>query len=290
MTSTIYKLFTLSFLLISFIACQQTTDQTKQPTDKSVDEVGKLVSLNGTVSEILAALELEEAIVGTDVTSTYPASLQSKPKLGHNRSINVEGILALQPERVMALTSDIKPEAVEQLRMAGVKVQLFDREYSIEGTRQLIRQIADSLGRPIVGQKVVATLDQELASVTIDTSIVPKVLFIYARGSGTMMVGGEGTAMEKMIQLSGGKNAVHGFTDFKPLTGEALVAANPDVILLFDSGLESLGGPEGIYDVQGIKETNAGKNKKVVTMDGALLSGFGPRVAKAIKELSDKIH
>jgi iron complex transport system substrate-binding protein len=284
------RIFPLVLLLAGLGACQSSSNQDSQPIDKSIAQVGKIVSLNGTVSEILAALELEEAIVGTDVTSTYPVSLQSKPKLGHNRSINVEGILSLQPEKVIALTSDIKPEVVEQLKTAGVKVQLFDREYSIDGTRQLIRQIADSLGRQTVARQVIEQMDQAIASVKTDTTNAPKVLFIYARGSGTMMVGGEGTAMEKMIQLAGGRNAVAGFTDFKPLTSEALVAANPDVILLFDSGLESLGGADAIYDVQGIKETNAGKNKKVVTMDGALLSGFGPRVPEAIKELSGKIH
>jgi len=274
----------------SLMACQS-SDQQSQDDHLETDKVSEnIVSLNGTVSEVLAALELEDAIVGTDVTSTYPASLQSKPKLGHNQSVNVEGILALDPRKVMALSTDMKPEVIEQLKTAGVQVQLFDREFSVEGTRQLIRQVADSTGRAEAGKIVIEKLDRDISTLKTDNSSSPKVLFIYARGSGTMMVAGEGTAMEKMIQLAGGQNAVSGFKDFKPLTGEALVAANPDVILLFESGLESLGGPEGIYDVQGVKETNAGKNKKVVTMDGALLSGFGPRVGEAIRELSDKIH
>jgi iron complex transport system substrate-binding protein len=274
----------------SLMACQS-SDQQSQDDHLETDKVSEnIVSLNGTVSEVLAALELEDAIVGTDVTSTYPASLQSKPKLGHNQSVNVEGILALDPRKVMALSTDMKPEVIQQLKTAGVQVQLFDREYSVEGTRKLIRQVADSTGRAEVGKRVIEKLDRDISTLKTDNTSSPKVLFIYARGSGTMMVAGEGTAMEKMIQLAGGQNAVSGFKDFKPLTGEALVAANPDVILLFESGLESLGGPEGIYDVQGVKETNAGKNKKVVTMDGALLSGFGPRVGEAIRELSDKIH
>lgn len=272
------------------MACQS-SDQQSQSDHLQTDKVSEnIVSLNGTVSEILVALNLENAIVGTDVTSTYPASLQSKPKLGHNQAVNVEGIIALQPHKVLALTTDIKPEVVVQLETAGIRVQLFDREFSVEGTRSLIQQIADSVLREDMGRQVIEKLDRNISTLQIDNAFTPKVLFIYARGSGTMMVAGEGTAIEKMIQLAGGQNAVAGFSDFKPLTGEALVAANPDVILLFESGLESLGGSNGIYDVQGVKQTNAGKNKKVVTMDGALLSGFGPRLGEAIKELSDKIH
>ena len=105
-----------------------------------------------------------------------------------------------------------------------------------------------------------------------------------------MMVAGEGTQIEKIIQLAGGENAVSGFTEFKPLTAEALVAANPDVILLFDSGLSSLGGADMLLGMPGVKETEAGRNKKIVEMDGQLLTGFSQRLGQAILELSEKIH
>ena len=104
------------------------------------------------------------------------------------------------------------------------------------------------------------------------------------------MVAGQRTQLDEMIKLAGGENAVSGFEDFKPLTAESLVAANPDVILLFDSGLSSLGGIDGLLEVQGIGQTNAGKNRKVVEMDGQFLTGFGPRLGEAILELAKKIH
>src|SRR3546814_10521282 len=116
------------------------------------------------------------------------------------------------------------------------------------------------------------------------------VFFIYARGTGTMMVAGQLKQLDEMITLAGGENAVSGFEDFKPLTAESLVAANPDVILLFDSGLSSLGGIAGLLEVQGVAETNAGKARKVVEMDGQFLTGFGQRLGKAILELTKKIH
>ncbi|HTN17434.1 MAG TPA: ABC transporter substrate-binding protein, partial [Chitinophagaceae bacterium] len=92
-----------------------------------------------------------------------------------------------------------------------------------------------------------------------------------------------------MIKLAGGENAVSGFEDFKPLTPEALLNANPDVILMFTSGLESLGGMDGLLKVPGIAMTNAGKKKQVIEMDGQYLTGFGPRLGKAIAELSKKL-
>jgi len=67
------------------------------------------------------------------------------------------------------------------------------------------------------------------------------------------------------------------------------VAANSDVILLFDSGLQSVGGVDGLLKVPGVSSTNAGKNKKIISMDGQFLSGFGLRLPQAIQQLNKKI-
>src|SRR5690606_21884570 len=219
--------------------------------------------------------------------------LQQKPKIGHNREISAEGVLALNADLALGVTEMIKPQVAEQIRAAGTRLLLFDHEYSVDGARQLIRAVADSLGQSAKGDSVLSVLDGDLAladSVVTQSESKPKVLFIYARGTGTMMVAGQRTQLDEMIKLAGGENAVSGFEDFKPLTAESLVAANPDVILLFDSGLSSLGGIDGLLEVQGIGQTNAGKNRNVVEMDGQFLTGFGPRLGKAILELAEKIH
>lgn len=261
--------------------------------ESSITDSTKMVSTNGTLSEILAAFGFEDNIVGADVASTYPESLQQKPKIGHNRDISAEGVLALGTDLALGITGMIKPEVAEQIRAAGTRLLLFDHEYSVDGAKQLIRAVADSLGHPAKGDSVVNLLETDIAladSIVAQSENTPKVLFIYARGTGTMMVAGQRTQLDNMIKLAGGENAVSGFEDFKPLTAEALVAANPDVILLFDSGLSSLGGIDGLLEVQGINQTNAGKNRNVVEMDGQFLAGFGPRLGKAILELAEKIH
>ncbi|WDF54254.1 heme/hemin ABC transporter substrate-binding protein [Mucilaginibacter sp. KACC 22063] len=251
----------------------------------------KIVSVNGTVSEILAGIGMESNIIGTDITSNYPASLKSKPKVGHNRNLSAEGILTLQPDVVTGLSSELKPELVSQLKSAGIKLVLFTQIYSADGTRKLIKEVAAAFGRPQKADPLIKQLNSDLAAAAKVKKVgKPKVLFIYARGTGTMMVAGEGTQMQQIIEMAGGINAVTGFKDFKPLTPEALVAANPDVILLFSSGMDSLGGAMGLLNVQGVAQTNAGKNKRFITMDGELVSSFGPRLGLAVGELAQKIN
>ena len=118
----------------------------------------------------------------------------------------------------------------------------------------------------------------------------PKVLFIYARGAGNLMVAGTNTPMEKIIGIAGGQNAITEFEDFKPLTPEAVVKSNPDYILMFDKGLESIGGVDGVLKLEGVASTNAGKNKKIIAMDGQLVSGFGPRVGQAAAQLNQLLQ
>lgn len=249
----------------------------------------KIVSVNGTTTEILCALGLELALVGVDVTSTYPASVEKLPKVGHNRNISAEGIVALSPDLIVGTANDLTAQTIEQLNTANVKTKLFKQEYSVEGTKSLIRQVATEFKKEAKGEEIIRQLDADIAGLN-KPKTKKKVLFIYARGAGTMMVAGKGTPVQKMIELAGGENAVNDFNDYKPLTAEALVAADPDVLLLFDSGLKSLNGIDGILKLQGVTDTKAGKNKKIVEMDGQLLTGFGPRLGKALKELSSKIH
>ena len=280
----------LAFVLSAAVSCkkeEKTTEETTVKTDSvaPVAKTEKIVSLNGAVTEIIAALGHEKEIVGTDVTSTYPETLKATAKdLGHVRQVSIEAIMALQPTVILATDKDMSPELLEKIKKSGVKAQIFTQEFTPAGTKKLIADVAKALNHGDY-KALEDKIDADLKNVK-PIANAPKVLFIYARGANMMMVSGTGTPVEKTIELAGGKNAVTDFADFKPLTPEALIKGNPDVILLFDSGLGSLGGPQGVLKIPGVDKTNAGKNKKIISMDGALLSGFGPRVGEGATKLN----
>ncbi|PZR23908.1 MAG: hemin ABC transporter substrate-binding protein [Flavobacterium psychrophilum] len=279
----------LAFVLTAAVSCkkeEKTTEETTVTTDTvAAAKTEKIVSLNGAVTEIVAALGHEKEIVGTDVTSTYPESLKTTAKdLGHVRSISIESIMALQPTIILATDKDLSPELIEKIKKSGVKAEVFTQDFSPEGTKKLIADVAKALNHADY-KALEEKIDTDLKAVK-PIAAAPKVLFIYARGANMMMVSGTDTPVEKAITLAGGKNAVTDFADFKPLTPEALIKGNPDVILMFDSGIGSLGGPQGVLKIPGVDKTNAGKNKKIISMDGALLSGFGPRLGEGVAKLN----
>jgi len=280
-------IFTVAVLAAVYSCKKETSKPTESKTEISSENPktnNKIVSLNGGITEIISALGHEKEIVATDVTSTYPETLKTTAKdLGHVRSMTIEPIMAVSPNLILATDKDINPDLLSKIKSSGIQTELFKQEFSVEGTRKLIEEVAKAVGNTDY-QKLNDKIDADLKQIQ-PIAKKPKVLFIYARGN-MMMVSGKNTPMAALINLAGGENAINDFEDFKPLTPEAVVKANPDVLFFFTRGLQGSGGNEGVLKMPGVSQTNAGKNKKIIAMDGGLVSGFGPRLGEAAVALN----
>ncbi len=276
-----HKTYFLLLLSLLMMACN-----TKETTQTKENE--RIISLNGSITEILVELGQQQNIIAVDVTSTYPLDLKQNIKdLGHANKVNIESILALEPTSIYATSSDLNQNTLEQLAKTNIQVEIIEQDFSLEGTKSMIEQVARSLNNDTY-LALIDKIESQSKQITISEKS-PKVLFIYARGASTLMVAGNNTPLDKMITLAGGQNAVQGFDNYKPLTPESLINANPDYILMFTSGLQSVGDINDVLQIEGISQTNAGKNARVIAMDGQYLSGFGPRVSQAILELNQLI-
>ncbi|QIH34389.1 ABC transporter substrate-binding protein [Sphingobacterium sp. DR205] len=251
----------------------------------------RIITLNSSLTETIYGLGLGDRMIATDVTSISPKAAAALPRVSKNRSVSAEGLLSFKPTLVLANEGDVANAVIQQIRGAGVKFIAVKPNYSAAGALRYIRDVADAVGEPSLGKSLASrtklSLDHTLALVKKENKgkAVPKVLFLYARGTGTMSVAGKGSSLDAMINLAGGKNAIQEFSDFKPYTTEALVQANPDIILLFDFGASSLGGKEAILKLPGMRITNAGKNERLLVMNASLLVNFSNRLPDAILEL-----
>lgn len=263
-------------------------------TNKKIDTYkkpvsGRWISLSGALTESLVALGFEENIVGVDITSTYPASIKNKVQLGHISNISAESLLSLHPDMIWIKKDELPTRLEAQLRATGVRIEAIAQKYSPEGTQEMVREIAEKLKVLEKAFVVLQNIRDELSKLkTIEPS--PSVLFIYARGPNMLMVSGKDTPMDRIISLAGGQNAITSFSGFKPLAPEFLLEAKPRVILLFESGWHSLKGFEGLSRIPAMKYTPAFKNRSVIAMDGALLSGFGPRLGQAARDLNASLE
>lgn len=249
----------------------------------------KIVSVGGALTEILYGLGVEDRIVGVDTTSIYPQAATEFPQVGYQRTLSAEGVLSLSPTDILMTDQAGPPAVIEQLEATGVMIHKFPVEYSAEGLAKTIKGIASVVGEETRGAEIIKAMQEKMqavnASISKNNQSAPKVIFLLNVGKGSPMAAGINTAANAMIKLSGGENVMTGYEGYKPISTEALIAANPDVLLLTNRTLEGIGGLEKAYTMPGIALTNAGKNKNVLAMDGLYLLGFTPRLPDAVQEL-----
>jgi iron complex transport system substrate-binding protein len=263
----------------------------------TVNDVSRVVVLNGDVAEIVFALGLGANVVATDISATHPAEAKALPKIGYQRTLNAEGILAQNPTLVLGDEAAGPPAVLDQLRSAGVAVVQLATGKDIATPPAKIRSVAAALGVAEAGERLAAATAAEIDSARRAAEVRaaakrPRVAFLYVRGTTTLMLGGKGSGADAMIAAAGGIDAgtAAGISNFAPLTPESLVAASPDVLLLLSAGLESVGGVDGLLGLPGVAQTAAGQARRVLHYDDLYLLGLGPRTGAAVADLARGLH
>jgi iron complex transport system substrate-binding protein len=104
------------------------------------------------------------------------------------------------------------------------------------------------------------------------------------------MAGGADTEAGAIIALAGGTTAAPGIKGYKPLSDEAVIAAQPQVILSMQTNGDHRITPEQVFALPSLQATPAAANKALVSMDGLLLLGFGPRTPQAARMLAAQLY
>ena len=257
-------------------------------TAHAVEE--RLVAIGGSVTEIVYGLGAEDRLVAVDSTSLYPEAATDLPDVGYMRRLSAEPILALEPDHLLAIADAGPALVLDQLREAGVKVTIIDDDPSPEGIVDKINDIAAALdladqGRDLA-ERVAADFDALASEVNAAAAPPMRLMFVLNTGRGAPMVGGAGTSADAIIRLAGAENAVTGLEGYKPLSPEAAIEAAPDVILAMNRSVEIAGGKEAMLTQSDIALTPAGRTQALISMEGLLLLGFGPRTPEAARRLA----
>ncbi|HVQ91377.1 MAG TPA: ABC transporter substrate-binding protein [Mycobacteriales bacterium] len=271
------------------------TDSAAQPPAGGAADAVRIVPLNGDIAEIVYALNKGEQVVGTDISATYPADAVKKQKIGYQRSLSAEGILSLKPTLAIGTEEAGPPPVLEQIRSAGVRVEIVPVGTGVDGAATKIRAVAKLLGVEAAGEKLATDVSgavdaaRKRAATATDK---PRVAFLYLRGPQTMMIGGRGSRADAMITAAGGVDTgtEAGINGYAQLTAEALAKAKPDVILVLTAGLKSVGGVDGLLKLPGVAQTPAGQARKIIDLDDLYLLGLGPRTGNALNDLVTALH
>lgn len=269
-----------------------------------VTDASRILPLDiaGSIAATVFALGFGDDVVGRDISTTFPEADGLPVVTSSGHAISSEAVLALRPTLVITDGTVGPTDVVLQLRDAGVTVVYVDAEPGLGAPAELARQVSAALGSPETGELLAERLEQELADVlTAIESIRPddpadrvRILFLYLRGaSGIYYLFGEESGADELIEGLGGIDVAGeiGWAGLRPMTDEALVAANPDLILVMTGGLESVGGVDGLLaEKPAVGLTRAGETRRFVDMDDGEVLSFGPRTPAVLDALARAIY
>ncbi|RWA84595.1 hemin ABC transporter substrate-binding protein [Mesorhizobium sp.] len=255
-------------------------------------DTSRIASIGGSITEIVYALGEEGHLVARDSTSSFPQAALKLPDVGYMRALSPEGVLSVNPSGILALHGSGPQEAVDVLKKSSVPFIEVPEHYSHEGILEKIRIVGKALGVDAKAEKLTAEMDAKLKAAEKQTASIKerkRILFVLSTQGGKILAAGSDTAGDGIVKLAGAVNAVEGFSGYKSMSDEAIVTARPDVILTMRNAGPPISEDE-LFANPSIASTPAGTARKVISMDGGYLLGFGPRTAEAIHDLAVALY
>lgn len=278
-----------------------TDNQDTEVTVTSADRVLAL-DISGTLSSTVYGLGLGDHLVGRDVSTGFSGTEDLPLVTQNGHELSAEAILALRPTVLLTDTSLGPWDVVLQIRKAGVPVVVVDPHRDTTNTDAIIDQVATALGVPATGDRLAAEVHaQEQAVAAQVARIAPsdradklKMVFLYVRGNaGIYYLFGRESGADSLIDAVGGRDVAteQDWTGMRPVNAEALVAMQPDLVIMMTKGLESVDGVDGLLQrVPAIAKTPAGEHRRIVDMADATVMSFGPRTPEIVAALATAIY
>jgi iron complex transport system substrate-binding protein len=252
----------------------------------------RIVSLAPSNTEILFALGLGDKVVGVTEYCNYPEEAKTKPKVGGFSTVDIEKVVSLKPDLVLATNIHSKT-IIPALENLGITV--------VALTPGSLNQVLDSitLAGKITGQdkeasELVGSLSARVNEITDKTEKLspdqrPRVF--YVTWHDPLMTAGTGTLSNDVISLAGGQNIASDIDGNKTIDLETVINRDPEVIIV------SVGMGTGedlpwqyIKSESRLSNTQALLNDRVYKIDGDLIHRPGPRIVDALERMAQFIH
>lgn len=269
-----------------------------------VTDISRILPLDvsGTIAATVFSLGLGDNVVGRDGSTDFDGTRHLPVATGSGHTITAEAILELEPTVLLTDTSIGPKEVRQQLRDAGIAVVMISSERRIDTNDDLVAEVAAALGVSERGTALAARLSAEIESAHTEIAqIAPaeasdrvRLAFLYVRGNANIYyIFGADSGADSLIEALGAIDVASeiGWVGMKPMTAEALVAAQPDALVMMSDGLESVGGVNGLLErIPALAQTPAGKNARVIDMADSEILSFGPRTAQIVRALAKALY
>lgn len=244
-----------------------------------------IVALAPAFVEMFCELDSCDRLVAVDENSDYPTEVADIQKLS-GFSPSVEGIAATEPALVViSFDPGGLQDALEQL---GITVLFLDAPPSVDGVYDQIEILGDVIGNPDAADELVASMRARVEAITsrLPAGGGPRV---FHELDATLYTAGPGSFIADLYDILGAQNIASGAdSPFAQMSAEAIIEADPEVIILADEGLgESV---ESVAARPGWDAISAIVSGRVHGVDPDLVSRPGPRIVDALEALAALLY
>ncbi|MHC1566303.1 MAG: ABC transporter substrate-binding protein [Candidatus Syntropharchaeia archaeon] len=253
----------------------------------------RIVSLAPSTTEILFAIGAGDRVVGVDDYSNYPPEVVSLPKIGGYATINVERVVSLKPDLVVAAYGN-GIDTIEALNSLGIKVVGLNPR-SLDDILHDIDLLGKVTGTQENATRLINEMKKRIDTVKDATEEVthrPRILHVIWHDP--LWTAGNGTFENEMISIAGGENIASDIDGYSVISLETVVDRDPEVIITTSGGGMGLAGRNLSYEYITTDSRFVGitavKEGRVYVIDADIACRPGPRIVDALEQIFRFIH
>ncbi|WP_305459304.1 heme/hemin ABC transporter substrate-binding protein [Photobacterium leiognathi] len=255
----------------------------------------KIISAGASITQIINALNAQDQLVAVDLTSKALVD-KSVPKVGYHRQLSAENLMSLSPTNVIG-SDEMGPQStLDLLKQSGVNVDVVNSGETVKDLLQRIDQIASLTHHQQRAEVLKEKLSKQLNEInkaTANIKTAKKVLFLMIHDGRPINVAGSNTTADSIISLAGAVNpAAESVSNYKPISAEAIVTMQPDIILLSTRTASKIKSMKDLVkQMPLIAATPAATNNALLTINGtALIGGLGLESVNEALRLNQVIY
>jgi len=237
----------------------------------------RIISLAPSNTEILFALGLGDKVVGVTDWCDYPPEALEKEKVGGPWTPDVEKILALQPDLILA--SDTNPfDIITNLEGLGLTV-FGIKSIDLDDVQNDIRTVGEITDKEVEAQVLTSEMAVGIQAVTNQTEELeerPRVFYIVGHEP-SLWTAGSGTFIHELIEKGGGVNTCQNITGYSEISIEYVLARDPEIIITSEWSYD------WAINATELASTNASQSGRIYTCDDDLVQRPGPRLVKGLE-------
>lgn len=247
-------------------------------------EAKRIVALAPSVTETLFAVGAGGDVVGVSELSDFPAEAGRIARVGSYLKPNVEVIVALRPDVVIAVPSPGNREAVESLSSLGLRVVIVEEGPTVRDVMSSIQRTADEAGRSDSGRSLVKRILLQLEEIRRRVASFPRRRVLWVVGENPLVVVGDGNLLDELLRDAGGDNVASGLGRWPRLSVEFVIRGAPQVFIDSSMGDEA---PDPTFSA------GLGLDRGKAAIHGVRLDEVlrpGPRLGDGLDRLARLVH